>query len=170
MTFVPHGDKMITSILNSQDFDTKPLSQKHRRDTFGASDRDLQKHENDDSGVYKEPMLGSNIALADRIVYNEIHNYHEYLDGPNLQVFIDKTLDYFVKSINAEDDPNPFEVADLYEFVRDKLFDAMIRALCGEELLKIAPTFANDFWTFDDQITQLFKGFPKWMIPKAYAS
>lgn len=60
-------------------------------------------------------------------------------------------------------------IPDFYFLVQKVTFKAATTAICGPHLLRMNPTFTEDFWDFDSRITGLFKTLPRWLIPKSYA-
>ncbi|OOF90565.1 hypothetical protein ASPCADRAFT_10479 [Aspergillus carbonarius ITEM 5010] len=155
--YLPHSDGTASKMLKSRDLTQTPLIIKHLRDNFGMPEDDLRLYfDTSDSN----PSQEDHRAL------------HTMLSGKTLETFIDITATQFIKSIEEKRAQwtDWVELPDLYTFIRDELSRAQMYALCGEEIFNVAPTLMHDFWEFDKQLPDLFKGLPTWMIPKARAS
>ncbi|PYI10668.1 cytochrome P450 [Aspergillus sclerotiicarbonarius CBS 121057] len=155
--YMPHSDGTATKMLKSRDLTQTPLIIKHLRDNFGMPEQDLHLYfDKSDSN----PSQEDHRAL------------HTLLSGTTLETFADITATQLTKSIEKKraEWTDWVELPDLYTFVRDELSRAQMYALCGEEIFKVAPDLMHDFWDFDEQLPNLFKGLPGWMIPKARAS
>ncbi|RAL02628.1 cytochrome P450 [Aspergillus ibericus CBS 121593] len=155
--YIPHSDGTATKMLKSRNLTQTPLIIKHLRDNFGMPERDLR--------LYSD-QSDNNPSQADH------RALHSMLSGTTLETFADITATQLVKSIEAKraEWTDWVELPDLYTFVRDELSRAQMYALCGSEIFNVAPTLMHDFWEFDKQLPNLFKGLPTWMIPKAIAS
>ena len=57
------------------------------------------------------------------------------------------------------------EFPDLFTFLRDLGFTAMMNTLCGPELMKQSPHFGEAFWLLDTNVHFLHMGFPEWLNP-----
>ncbi|KAM3555214.1 hypothetical protein ARSEF4850_006118 [Beauveria asiatica] len=61
------------------------------------------------------------------------------------------------------------EMPDIYaSFIRSITFRAAITSLCGPHVLKVAPTFEEDFWAFDSHLPNLFREMPAWLVPASF--
>jgi len=57
---------------------------------------------------------------------------------------------------------------DLHSFVQVELFEASVEAMCGPIIFRLNPDFTKEFWEFDRCRPNLFKGYPRWMVPGSY--
>lgn len=172
MTYVPHGDKMVTSLLDAKELHSGPLAAKHRRDTFNFPEADDAIYLQDDSGLQVKPRPNATVRPDRRVVYEEHLIIHTQLNGQGMNVFLEKTLEFLVDSLQRkrQECSSWIELPDLTEFVRDEMFEATLRALAGNRIFEVTPTLLDDFWEFDRGMPDLFKGLPKWMAPKAHAA
>ncbi|KAF3020986.1 hypothetical protein E8E14_009806 [Neopestalotiopsis sp. 37M] len=172
MTYVPHGDKMVTSLLDAKELHSGPLAAKHRRDTFNFPEADDAIYLQDDSGLQVKPRPNSTVRPDRRVVYEEHLIIHTQLNGQGMNVFLEKTLEFLVDSLQRKrrECSSWTELPDLTEFVRDEMFEATLRALAGNRIFEVTPTLLDDFWEFDRGMPDLFKGLPKWMAPKAHGA
>jgi hypothetical protein len=172
MTYVHHGDKMVTWLLDAKELHSGPLAAKHRRDTFNFPESDDAIYLQDDSGFQVKPRANSTVDPNKRILYEEHLIIHTLLNGNGMNVLLEKTLEFLVQSLeNKRREYSTWtELPDLSEFVRNEMFGATMRALCGNRIFEVTPTLLRDFWEFDLGMPDLFKGLPKWMAPKAHAA
>jgi hypothetical protein len=47
-------------------------------------------------------------------------------------------------------------------------FRASVESLFGTHVFELIPTFADDFWSFDGHMPNLFKEMPRWLVPESY--
>lgn len=58
----------------------------------------------------------------------------------------------------------------LYGFIKTQIFNASIEAMCGLYILTLNLTFCDDFWKFDEGLSDLAKSYPRWWIPTMYGA
>lgn len=163
---------MVTWLLDSKELHSGPLAAKHRRDTFKFPDSDDAIYMTDDSGFHAKPRVNSTVHPDKRVLYEEHLILHTHLNGKGMAVLLEKTLEFLVRSLETkrEEYSSWTELPDLSQFVRKEMFEATLRALCGNRIFEVTPTLLHDFWEFDLGMPDLFKGLPRWMAPKAHAS
>lgn len=61
------------------------------------------------------------------------------------------------------------QIDDLYALVQNVAFRASVTAIFGPHLLRLNPTFVEDYWKYEEGVPQLFQDLPRWMISKTYA-
>ena len=57
----------------------------------------------------------------------------------------------------------------LYQWLWPRLFASSVHTFFGSGLLEVYPAFPADFRAFDEVMTSLFFGLPRWIIPSAHA-
>ena len=60
------------------------------------------------------------------------------------------------------------EMPDFYSFVQILVSTAAVEAMCGPYLLKLNPTWIQDFWQFDKSLPKFLSGFPRLFARSAY--
>ncbi|KAH8664724.1 cytochrome P450 [Xylariales sp. PMI_506] len=172
MTYVPHGDKLITWMLDAKELDSGPLAAKHRRDTFNFPKLDDDICSQDDSGFQVKPRVNSTVDPNKRISYEGHLIKHTMLNGKGMATFLEKTTEFLVQSLQSkrQEYSSWHELPDLSEFVRAQMFEATMRALCGNRIFEVTPNLLHDFWEFDLRMPDMFRGFPRWMAPKSHAA
>lgn len=58
---------------------------------------------------------------------------------------------------------------DLLAFCEKEFASTVVEATCGPILERINPDFTKDLALYERQTPSLSKGFPRWMVPRAYA-
>lgn len=61
-------------------------------------------------------------------------------------------------------------VPDLYESVASCIFRAEVRAIYGEGIFRVRPSFDSDFWAFYRCVPTIAKGLPWWLAPGSYGA
>ena len=139
---------------------------------FGMPDDAAQFYLSDDSGINMTPSPHASIEPSQRVKYLTHQTMSKLLTGPGLTILAEKfaanLAEQFVavKGVTTEWRDLP----DLYTFMRDELFRATVRSICGENLLNLNGSFCEDFWVFDKALASLAKRFPRWTVPSAYAA
>jgi hypothetical protein len=130
----------------------------------------------DNSGIETKPVPGTSIPSNQRIWANQHADSAKYLTGDMLRSLAVRFTSILSETISK---PNPNDPADSGEWVtmddfypwwRSRVFAAAATALFGPHLLRLNPTFEEDFWKFADSIPTLVKRYPAWMAPKAHAA
>lgn len=62
------------------------------------------------------------------------------------------------------------QVDDFFKWWTRKFFAAAITALCGPHIIRLNPSFVEDFWEYMDNWPMVSKFYPAFIAPKAYAS
>ena len=52
--------------------------------------------------------------------------------------------------------------------MRDEMFDASVKAMCGTRIFQVNPNLYEDFWAWSEALPKLAKGYPRWLVPSAY--
>ena len=126
----------------------------------------------DDSGIQHTPFHNSKVAPDQRIKYLTHLSMAKLLSGSGLKPFAERFATNVVKQLDARNKINTewTHLPNFFHFFRDELLIATTRAICGEHLLQLNPSWTNDFWDFDNGVPSLAKRFPWWLAPSAYAA
>ena len=123
----------------------------------------------DNSGVNPKPHPKSNVATKDRYYYQNRKAVLGFFNGPGLMSMANRFSTLLTREIGQFDiDHEWTDREDLYRFIQDLLIGPALEALCGPVLLKQNPTFGDDLWKMDHDIYYFFKGYPRWLVPRAY--
>ena len=57
---------------------------------------------------------------------------------------------------------------DLYAFLYNVIFPTQIEILFGTSFLTLHPNFVSDFREFHQGLAYLLRGYPRWLVPKAW--
>ena len=126
----------------------------------------------DDSGIHSTSSPHSKGDPSQRVKYLTHLSMTKFLSGSGLKPFAESFAANLAEQFitNGEVTTEWNDLPDLFIFMRDELFKATVRAICGECLLALNPTFCEDFWEFDKGLLSLAKRFPRCMVPSAYAA
>ncbi|KAF5709867.1 nacht ankyrin [Fusarium globosum] len=124
---------------------------------FGLSSRDIHIFNHDRVSAY-EASVGfctDHPDVSRRMMEHQRRDFVHYLQGRNL-VFV---MERFKKNLASELSAAPEvghgygRIPDLFSFLSNLILRSNVEALYGEHLLRICPTFCQDFWNF-------YKAFP----------
>jgi len=174
MYYIPYGDAIQNLFKASRDITSKPLTILGLRDQFGLSPEDLQVYRDDDSGLNPKPAPQSeHMDPGKRILHVTHRDLHAYLTGASLN----EMTRTFIKLYNRQIESNTeitrerwTELPDLYAFLQTNMFQAAIRSLCGDHILRLCPDFPQQFWAADEAMLTYLRRVPRWMAPKKYAA
>ena len=139
---------------------------------FGTPDDAADFIFSDDSGINMTSSLHSNVEPSQRVKYLTHQSITKLLTGSGLSLLAERFAANLVEQFTALEGVTTewSDLPDLFSFVRNELFKSTVRAICGENLMALNPTFCEDFWVFDKGLGSLAKRFPRWMAPSAYAA
>ena len=99
--------------------------------------------------------------------------YQQYLLNQRaVNTLTAKFVETLTETMCVESSPpgGEWEMVNLYEWLKDKMFTASTTALLGSRVLELYPHMARDFWKFDSQFLHLICGIPKIFSPKVHAA
>ena len=136
---------------------------------FKAPRRAMLAYSLDDSGINARPHAGTDVRAENRIFHVTHKVVGDLFTGAGLNPLkarYDTSLRQQIS--NCEIGYQWEEFPDLYSFVRNQIFRAAVESMCGPYLIDLSPTFVEDFWVFDHNILSFFKGFPRFLMPRAW--
>lgn len=123
----------------------------------------------DNSGLNVKPHPMSEVKPEHRIDYLTHSSLKRFLTGPGLEPLVSRFRDNLWGQLTCLKIGSEWiEMPDLYGFIKVQLFNASVEAMCGKSILTLNPTFCDDFWKFDEGLSDLAKGYPRWWIPATY--
>ena len=123
----------------------------------------------DTSGVNPKPHKESNFASKDRYYYQNRKAIVGFFNGPGLVSTGNRFSNLLIKEIGQLDIGHEWsDHEDLYRFIQNLFIGPAVQALCGSVLLKQNPNFGDELWKMDHDMYYFFKGFPRWLAPRAY--
>lgn len=172
--FIPGGDILSSMFKSSREMNNKSVLLIALRDQFGMPERDLDIWRRDDSGINTKPAQGFEGWEPERRPYFSQHrDLHTLLMGIPLDVMTANFVDNYMRQLANKTDISSrdwMEIPDLYDFLRNEMFHAALRALCGEHIFGVCPNFVKEFWEFDSALTYLLRRVPRWLCPKSHAA
>lgn len=131
----------------------------------------MEAYYSDDSGINIRPHPGTTVNAKDRIFHLTHKVLNNLLTGPGLKPLTTRFEANLRRQFSNDEIGHEWkEYPDLYLFMRTKIFRAAVESMCGPYLLRLSPTFVDDFWEFDHHILNFFKRFPRFMMPKAFSA
>ena len=125
--------------------------------------------QSDDSGRGPRPHTRSNVKPENRIWFHTHNSSAIFLSGLHLKTLSSHFQYHLRNRIGTLPLDNQWsETTDLYSFVFDLTFPTQVEVLFGTSFLPLNPNFASNFREFHRGLTYLLRGYPRWLVPKAW--
>lgn len=139
---------------------------------FGLSGRDIHIFNHDRISAY-EASVGfytDHPDVSRRIMEHQRQDFAHYLQGRNLVFVMERFKKNLASELSAASEVGHDwgHIPDLFSFLSNIILKANVEALYGEHLLRICPTFCQDFWNFYKAFPNISKGLPRWLVPSSY--
>lgn len=170
--YFAHGAENIISLFkNSSSTTGTPIQLFCLKNLFGMPPKALNIYASDNSGLNAQSLPGSMVAPHNRVDHLTHVSLVKFTSGKGLLGFYSRWITAFKRYLDSLEIENDWlEMPDLLDFFRDQFGAAATEAICGDILMKrVNPNFIRDLDEYDQSMPSLSKGFPSWMIPKAYA-
>ena len=169
MRFIAGSDNIITVFKQTRNLAPKQAIIVALYYVFGLSKKAVDFYAADDSGTAFNPHPQSKVEPHNRVFYLQHRVALTHLSGSSLNDLSRRFLEclrnrIFTSSIGSK----WVDMPDLYYFLQVELFHASVEAMCGPIIFRLSPDFTQDFWEFDRCMPNLFKGYPRWMVPGSY--
>ncbi|KAF2753076.1 cytochrome P450 [Pseudovirgaria hyperparasitica] len=137
---------------------------------FGTPKDAIHIYRNDNSGVAPNPIPGTNVKH--RVFYHQHLSAHRFLTGHNLKRMTERFVDFLSEECYQDRSIGEdwIDMPDLFDFWKTRVLCAAVKALFGTWILKLNPSFQEDFWTYVNATPTLMKGIPRFLAPGAYAA
>ncbi|EUC41354.1 hypothetical protein COCMIDRAFT_106390 [Bipolaris oryzae ATCC 44560] len=136
---------------------------------FGMHEKGIEAYTADDSGPYRKPHPFSNVEPQDRIDFLTHDSLLRGLTSHSMLRTFERFQTILKRNLDAEDIGDEWiEHSDLFAFFRNTVGKAVLESLFGPSLLAINPNFTRDLWEFDEQVVNLAKRLPRFLVPSAY--
>ncbi|KAF2468300.1 cytochrome P450 [Lindgomyces ingoldianus] len=145
---------------------------------FGLPPKALSLYDKDNSGSGRVPHPDSTVEARNRVDYRVYQTLVKLLEGKGLLPFWSRFADDITTrmcTLQSRFEGSDWEhCTDLMRLVGDEATISFVNALCGPHLLRLNPTFLQDFWDFDhgsmhpNELTSV-SGMPWILAPRAYA-
>ena len=140
------------------------------KNLFGMPSKCIEVYAADNSGIKAQPLPGSDVPPNRRIHHLTHKSMLQFMGGMGLSGWYERWAKIFYGNLDGLKITEEWtEMPDLMAFFAEQFGSSVIESMCGPLLRQINPSFMQDLKTYHyDQPTRT-KGFPEWMIPKAYA-
>jgi hypothetical protein len=120
--------------------------------------------------IYRD--IGKGRKESDAVDHAHLTLPRQYLSGNALIPTADAYIATFRRNMSNKmiQEKSWTEIEDMWSFFENETTRATMETFFGSELLKSYPKIIRDFWEFDKNIEQLFRGLPRFMMPTAYAT
>ncbi|KAK7712443.1 hypothetical protein SLS64_004827 [Diaporthe eres] len=143
---------------------------------FGMPKSAIHIYQNDKSGIGVIPLPGSTVPPHLRVWQHQHKTATRFLQGDALKAHGTRFIEYLSAELSNCNLPGPVnaeawvQIDDFYKWWTHRLFTAAITALCGPHLVRLNPTFVEDFWEYIDHTPTISKFYPRFLAPRAYRS
>ncbi|KAF2759288.1 cytochrome P450 [Pseudovirgaria hyperparasitica] len=170
--FVVFGPENVNTVWKSPNLHHRAFRNASLNTMFKISQAQHDFYVSDDSGHSERPTPGSKRPPHLRVDYAGMNPVQKLLTGPASKLLEDRLnanlWEYYTQTSISTSEWTDLD--DLWSFVRNACSTSILRAIYGERLLEVIPTFIEDFWTFDKTIHKLSQRTPRWLCPQAYKS
>lgn len=138
--------------------------------SFGTPRHSAAFYDADNSGLLSTPNPDSTTKPEDRI-HLIIHNMvTSHLWGESLTGITARFQQSLAQQLEQNDDIGFewVEIPDFYLYMQKLVTTASLISMFGPYLLKLSPSFVEEFWAFEPKMGALFMHIPKWFDPGAY--
>ncbi|KAI1440154.1 cytochrome P450 [Annulohypoxylon stygium] len=140
---------------------------------FGVSPQVLNLYGKDDSGCGPTPHAGSTVEARNRVDYRDHQSIIQFLEGKGLSPLWSRFAENITHKVHNLYDRTTRHWsyhADLMKVIGDDATVSVLNAFCGPHLLRLNPTFPDDYWVFDRNLQTYLQGIPWFLAPRAYAA
>ncbi|KAL2075856.1 hypothetical protein VTL71DRAFT_799 [Oculimacula yallundae] len=169
--FISGSESVLAMFRGSRDLTTVPSMILVIENAFGSPKRTRHVFERDNTGVFTQPLEGTNALEPHNRILSLTHKtLHLHLSGTSLNELATRFMSCLETELLALDIGHEewTTIPDFYSLIKQTIFKASTTAMCGPALFSLNPGFTDDFWEFDTHIAKLFKNLPRWMIPKSF--
>lgn len=125
----------------------------------------------DDSGVGVKPYPGSSVHPGQRLIRNQVLFFNDAFSKKSMDEIVSRFLRELKKDDHGMGIGNTWrDVPDLYMFLRKIVFRCAVVSFFGHNMLRLNPDVEKDFTEFDDSVSFLATGLPRFMNPRAFES
>ena len=138
---------------------------------FNTPKKDMNFFESDKSGITHDPHSLSNTSPDDRVFYLMHKATVDCLAGSHLTIAANRFETALAENISATPIARDWvELDDLFTFLRPLVSKSTVQAMYGNRFVEQFPGFIDDFWNFNAQMPKLLKGWPRWLMPRAWTA
>ncbi|KAF2648308.1 cytochrome P450 [Lophiostoma macrostomum CBS 122681] len=114
--------------------------------------------------------IGKGRKESDAIDHAHLALPRQYFSGTALVSMVDVYIATLRRNMSNKMIQEKFwtEIEDMWSFFQNEIARATMETIFGSELLRMHPRIVRDFWEFDKNVEQLFRGLPRFMMPTAY--
>lgn len=128
---------------------------------FGPPEKAAELYDKDNSGGGHIPHPDSNVEPRNRIDYFIHQSITQFFLGEGLTPFWNRFatgLTLRLHDLQLQRGSDWVHYTDFYQLVGDETMTPFINALCGPHLLRLCPTFLENFWEFDHYLPTFLQG------------
>lgn len=170
-TVIANPSHVVAIYKSSRFLSAKSITERSARYLLDIPSNVIKFYQADDSGMAAEPRKGSQVTHENRILYHQTHTAQKFLASPSLDTMAQRylrTLHHSIEALHIGTDW--VEYPDLYKFCQMTVSRANIEAMTGSKILKLNPNLVADFWDAKQFAPDYFRGWPRWLVPKAFSA
>lgn len=134
----------------------------------GQDSESLAIYRADDSGPFPKPHPGTNVSPHNRVDYITHAGLLRGLTGRGLAPTTTRLSSILDKACAPTLFEEWTEMPDLLQFFQRNIGTSIMQSLFGPTLLRLHPTFVDDFWEYEKNVPRFAWGLPSFMMPGAY--
>ncbi|ROT42879.1 cytochrome P450, partial [Sodiomyces alkalinus F11] len=170
-TVVGNPDHIQTIFKNHRYLSSRSITAQSARYLLDVPPSVMPFYQADDSGMAGQIREGSKVKPENRILFHQTRSAQKFLASPFLEPLSQRFVDMLHRHVEAlEIGDDWVEHPDLFKFLQVTVSRANIEAIMGTKITELNPTMVEDFWRAKRYSHLYFKGFPRWLVPKAFAA
>jgi len=162
--FIGGAKNVQTVFRNSRSLTSDFLVLQVIKKVIGVTGRDAAIWENDKSGHHATPL--SNIPEDERIWRHTNESQSRILQSGEELKILTKVFTEEMFRLVDEEPLDEWQTVPIYRHFRDKMANASTISIIGRGVFRYNPKMIEDFWIFNDGLTKLFFGIPRFLVPK----
>lgn len=161
MTFLSGSENLLSIWKQSQKLTTKGYRVLFANNMFGFPESASSFFLADNSGLGGSPHPDSNVLPEHRIDYLTHSSVAKFLTGTGLKPLSQRFMKNLAEQLSNNRIDHDWEsLSDLYHVFQSDVLRAALKAAFGTYILFLTPEFCEDFWTYEEGLHLLAKGFP----------
>ena len=125
----------------------------------------------DNSGVGVKPYPGSSVHPGRRLIRNQVLFFNDAFSKKSMDEIVPRYLGELNRKCNDIGIGQTWkDIPDFYMFLRQIVFHCEVVSFFGYNMLQLNPNLEEDFTEYDNNISFLATGLPKFLKPRAFES
>lgn len=167
LAIVSHPNDIVT-IFKSRSLSARSITERASKFLLTVPESVMPFYRADDSGMAAEPRKGSTVEPHNRILYLQTHNAQKWMASPHLEPVTKRFGTILQRRFQALQISEDWVEYPSFFIFLEQVIHANIEAVMGSKILKLNPSLVQDFCDAKQHAPGFFRGWPRWLMPKAF--